>query len=49
MIHGMVDRPLIFTVDELKRLPSVYSHAFPRVHRKSCEAPRIKQCRRRTG
>ena len=23
MIHGMVDRPLIFTVDELKRLPSV--------------------------
>jgi sulfane dehydrogenase subunit SoxC len=23
MIHGMVDRPLIFSVDELKRLPSV--------------------------
>ncbi len=23
MIHGMVDRPLIFTMDELKRLPSV--------------------------
>src|SRR6185436_5410607 len=23
MIHGMVDRPLVFTVDELKRLPSV--------------------------
>src|SRR6202163_5154164 len=23
LIHGMVDRPLIFTVDELKRLPSV--------------------------
>jgi len=23
MIHGLVDRPLIFTVDELKRLPSV--------------------------
>ena len=23
MIHGMVERPLIFTVDELKRLPSV--------------------------
>ncbi len=22
MIHGMVDRPLVFTVDELKRLPS---------------------------
>jgi len=23
MLHGMVDRPLIFTMDELKRLPSV--------------------------
>src|SRR5215471_12247023 len=23
MIHGMVDRPLVFTVDELKRLPAV--------------------------
>jgi sulfane dehydrogenase subunit SoxC len=23
MIHGMVDRPLVFTVEELKRLPSV--------------------------
>ncbi len=23
MIHGMVDRPLVFTMDELKRLPSV--------------------------
>jgi sulfane dehydrogenase subunit SoxC len=23
MIHGLVDRPLVFTVDELKRLPSV--------------------------
>src|ERR1700730_274996 len=23
MIHGMVDRPLVFTLDELKRLPSV--------------------------
>ena len=23
MIHGMVDRPLIFTMDELKRLPYV--------------------------
>ena len=23
MIHGMVDRPLTFTIDELKRLPSV--------------------------
>ena len=31
MIHGMVDRPLIFTVDELKRLPSV-----TRVHFLEC-------------
>jgi sulfane dehydrogenase subunit SoxC len=23
MIHGMVDRPLVFTLDELKRLPSI--------------------------
>src|SRR5205823_2292251 len=23
MIHGLVDRPLVFTVDELKRLPSI--------------------------
>ena len=23
MIHGLVDRPLTFTVDDLKRLPSV--------------------------
>ena len=23
MIHGMVDRPLTFTIDDLKRLPSV--------------------------
>ncbi len=31
MIHGMVDRPLIFTVDELKRLPFV-----TRVHFVEC-------------
>ncbi|MBI3940509.1 MAG: sulfite dehydrogenase [Acidobacteria bacterium] len=31
MIHGMVDRPLIFTLDELKRLPSV-----SRVHFLQC-------------
>jgi len=23
MIHGLVDRPLTFTMDDLKRLPSV--------------------------
>jgi len=31
MIHGMVDRPLIFTVDEVKRMPSV-----TRVHFLEC-------------
>ena len=31
MIHGMVDRPLVFTVDEIKRLPSV-----TRVHFLEC-------------
>ncbi|MBI3940394.1 MAG: sulfite dehydrogenase [Acidobacteria bacterium] len=31
LIHGMVDRPLIFTLDELKRLPSV-----SRVHFLQC-------------
>ena len=31
MIHGMVDRPLIFTVDEIKRLPSI-----TRVHFLEC-------------
>ncbi|MBI2815585.1 MAG: sulfite dehydrogenase [Acidobacteria bacterium] len=33
MIHGMVDRPLIFTVEELKRLPSV-----SRIHFLECNA-----------
>jgi sulfane dehydrogenase subunit SoxC len=33
MIHGMVDRPLIFTMEELKRLPSV-----TRIHYIECRA-----------
>ena len=37
MIHGMVDRPLIFTVEELKRLPSV-----TRVHFLECIGNRSK-------
>src|SRR5712691_2016771 len=37
MIHGMVDRPLIFTVDELKRLPSV-----TRIHFLECIGNRSK-------
>ena len=33
MIHGMVDRPLIFTMEEIRRLPSV-----SRVHFVECNA-----------
>src|SRR5262249_40060829 len=33
MIHGMVERPLMFTMDDLKRLPSV-----SRVHFVECRA-----------
>ena len=47
MIHGMVDRPLIFTVDEIKRLPFV-----TRPHFLEClgnrARPPIKLCRSRT-
>lgn len=32
LIHGLVDRPLIFTVDELKRLPSVSRFHFLECH-----------------
>ena len=35
MIHGMVDRPLMFTMDELKRLPFV-----TRVHFLECAGNR---------
>jgi sulfane dehydrogenase subunit SoxC len=35
MIHGMVDRPLVFTMDELKRLPSVN-----RIHFVECQGNR---------
>src|ERR1700730_18085551 len=38
MIHGMVDRPLIFTVDELKRLPSVSRFHFIECHGNSTTA-----------
>ena len=48
MIHGMVDRPLIFTMDELKRLPYV-----SRVHFLECMGnrakPRTRPFRKRTG
>src|ERR1700681_1370812 len=32
MIHGMVDRPLIFTLEELERLPSVSRFHFVECH-----------------
>jgi DMSO/TMAO reductase YedYZ molybdopterin-dependent catalytic subunit len=33
MIHGMVDRPLVFTMEELKRLPFVSRIlCLPRTH-----------------
>jgi len=38
LIHGMVDRPLIFTVDELKRLPSVSRFHFIECHGNSSTA-----------
>src|SRR5580700_9707584 len=38
MIHGMVDRPLIFSVDELKRLPYV-----TRVHFIECLGNRARE------
>jgi sulfane dehydrogenase subunit SoxC len=37
MVHGMVDRPLIFTMDELKRLPSV-----SRIHFIECNGNRAR-------
>src|SRR6266481_2573740 len=43
MIHGMVDRPLVFTMDELKRLPSV-----SRVHFIECLGNRA-QARHKTA
>ena len=45
LIHGMVDRPLIFTMEELKRLPSV-----SRIHFLECagnSSPALAQSRRR--
>jgi len=38
LIHGMVDRPLIFTMDELKRLPSVSRFHFIECHGNSSTA-----------
>jgi sulfane dehydrogenase subunit SoxC len=48
MIHGLVDRSLTFTMDDLKRLPSV-----TRLHFIECagnrSSPRPRPCRNRTG
>jgi sulfane dehydrogenase subunit SoxC len=38
LIHGMVDRPLMFTVDDLKRLPSVSRFHFIECHGNSTTA-----------
>ena len=38
LIHGMVDHPLIFTVDEIKRLPSVSRFHFIECHGNSSTA-----------
>src|ERR1700756_2284649 len=38
MIHGMVDRPLIFTLEEIKRLPSVSRLHFLECHGNSAAA-----------
>jgi sulfane dehydrogenase subunit SoxC len=38
MIHGMVDRPLFFTLDEIKRLPSVSRLHFLECHGNSAAA-----------
>src|SRR6266850_370156 len=40
-IHGLVDRPLVFTVDELKRLPSV-----SRIHFLECSGNSLSEWRR---
>src|SRR5216117_2725709 len=39
-IHGLVDRPLVFTIDELKRLPSV-----SRIHFLECSGNSLSQWR----
>ena len=49
MIHGMVDRPLEFTMEELKRFPSV-----SRVHFIEClgnhvQGPNTRPFRKRTA
>ena len=46
LMHGMVDRPLEFTMDELKRFPSVSRVLLPRVQR---EQPPAERSQRRVG
>src|SRR5262245_17789543 len=43
-VHGMVDRPLVFTVDELKRLPST-----SRIHFLECSGNSSSECRGGAG
>ena len=49
LIHGMVDRPLIFTMDELKRFPSVSRIHFIECVGNRSEGPTRRPCRKRTG
>jgi sulfane dehydrogenase subunit SoxC len=45
MIHGLVDRPLIFTLEELKRLPSVTRIYFIECNANSAPAGPVKETR----
>jgi sulfane dehydrogenase subunit SoxC len=56
LIHGMVDRPLIFSVEELRRLPSVSRFHFIECHGNSAVSgltgpPKLptQPCRKRTA
>ena len=45
MLHGLVDRPLIFTMDDIRRFPSEFAHPFSRMLRQ----PRVQEALRQDG
>ncbi len=49
MIHGMVDRPLVFTLEEIKRLPSVSRALTSSSASEIAPSPPIRLPRKRTG
>ena len=49
MIHGLVDRPLTFTMDGLEAPPFRHPPAFHRVRREPIVAPGRRPFRKRTG